>query len=298
MINILPKNFLEFVAAVVLAVGVICALLSFVPCIRSHATKVFAIGLVTSLSLFADHWAVYFAGVFIVATAVTELEFLQNLAAIIRKDEHYFNYRKEMLTQDEALRRKSEEVLNDDAVNELEDPNAPVQPPHKRVKIRELRPEELSHRQRMSLAFTIEDKTLDYLCNEIKKPIERNVRFRKDSRSVEFDGFVEATRKDEPDILIEIKSTIGQKLPGAITMQAVKRFRDQINTYNSITDRKGVGRFYIVFDETRGLSEERLARLRQSVSDIGVDLGYLTFENIGLHEFHLDDVMLRPRLES
>ena len=46
-----------------------------------------------ALSLFCNKPWTYFAALFIVATAMTEIEFLQNLAAIISGDKNYFAYK-------------------------------------------------------------------------------------------------------------------------------------------------------------------------------------------------------------
>ncbi len=47
-----------------------------------------------ALAVIAKEFWTYFAAIFILGTLVTEVEFLQNLAAIIRGDKNYFDYMK------------------------------------------------------------------------------------------------------------------------------------------------------------------------------------------------------------
>ena len=91
---LIPKSFVQLLAGGMTVIAIILVVISIFSNVRSHATRLLAIMLVTSLALFSDHWTTYFAGIFIIATAVTELEFLQNLAAILRGDKNYFDYRK------------------------------------------------------------------------------------------------------------------------------------------------------------------------------------------------------------
>ena len=94
--------------------------------VRVHSLRVLAIFVVAALALFGNHISVYFAAVFIIATAVTELEFLQTLAAIIRGNKEYFTYKTGTMTHEEKVRllkaeweqfggeKKAENAANDD----------------------------------------------------------------------------------------------------------------------------------------------------------------------------------------
>lgn len=93
MNNLLPISFLQLLAGVLCIIGIIFAFLSLLSSFRSHALRLSAIILIVSLSLFCNNGWNYFAALFIIATAVTEIEFLQNLAAIIRGDKNYFAYK-------------------------------------------------------------------------------------------------------------------------------------------------------------------------------------------------------------
>jgi hypothetical protein len=93
MSNLLSISFLQLLAGVLCVVATIFAFLSLLSFFRSHALRLSAIIFVTALSLFCNNAWNYFAALFIIATAVTEIEFLQNLAAIIRGDKYYFAYK-------------------------------------------------------------------------------------------------------------------------------------------------------------------------------------------------------------
>ncbi|MDP8212123.1 MAG: hypothetical protein P9X22_02380 [Candidatus Zapsychrus exili] len=93
MNSLLPISFIQLLAGTLCIIAAFFAFLSLMPFFRTHALRLSAIVFITSLSLFSNSAWNYFAAVFIIATAVTEIEFLQNLAAIIRGDKNYFAYK-------------------------------------------------------------------------------------------------------------------------------------------------------------------------------------------------------------
>jgi len=80
--NLLPKSF----------IFIIFSFISLNQKFRGHSVRFSAIFGIAALSLFSNHWTTYFATLFIIATAVTQLDFLEKLAAIIRGDKNYFKY--------------------------------------------------------------------------------------------------------------------------------------------------------------------------------------------------------------
>ena len=90
----------ETLAGVFALIAVIFLLLSISGNIRHYALRIFAILLISSLSLFANHWSCYFLVILIIATTVTDLEFLENIAAIIRGSKEYFPYKARMAKVD------------------------------------------------------------------------------------------------------------------------------------------------------------------------------------------------------
>ncbi|MFH1011260.1 MAG: hypothetical protein V1784_08500 [bacterium] len=93
-----PKTAVDALAILLILLGILVALLSLWPKIRSHALRLSGIGFVLSLALFANTGWTYFAAIFIVATVITELEFLQNLAAIIARHPNYWKYKEKPTT--------------------------------------------------------------------------------------------------------------------------------------------------------------------------------------------------------
>jgi len=89
----LPLSFIQLVAGIFSFCTIIAFFLSLKSSIRHHSLRLFSISLISTLSLFCNHVTVYFASVFIIATSITETEFLQNLAAIIRDSKEYFRYK-------------------------------------------------------------------------------------------------------------------------------------------------------------------------------------------------------------
>jgi hypothetical protein len=89
-----PKTFNDIFAALFSLVSVMAIFISLKNSLRSHSIRLCAIALIGGLSLFCNNVWVYAASVFIIATAITETEFLQNLAAILRGSSHYFDYKK------------------------------------------------------------------------------------------------------------------------------------------------------------------------------------------------------------
>ncbi|MEX1027517.1 MAG: hypothetical protein WD049_05855, partial [Candidatus Paceibacterota bacterium] len=98
----IPAEFHELLAGVAFVCALILAFFGLRRRLRSTSLRLSAIFFLVTFTLFADHGVTYFAAIFIIATAVTELDFLQNLAAIIRGDKNYFDFRREYLTQHEV----------------------------------------------------------------------------------------------------------------------------------------------------------------------------------------------------
>jgi predicted benzoate:H+ symporter BenE len=95
MERIIPNSFTELLAGLLLLAALLVALISLIKKEKKQVTKMAAILFVASLCLFSDNGWIYFAGVFIIVTTVTELDFLQNIAAAIRGDKNLFKKKEE-----------------------------------------------------------------------------------------------------------------------------------------------------------------------------------------------------------
>ncbi|WP_140169211.1 hypothetical protein, partial [Vibrio parahaemolyticus] len=90
------------------------------------------------------------------ATAVTELDFLQNLAAIISKDKNYFDYRKEVLSKDQNIKRKAEEVVEEEIKSTLKLKRK--EKPQSNLPVQLSTLPEMPRSALMRMSFEIEDK--------------------------------------------------------------------------------------------------------------------------------------------
>lgn len=269
-----PDSYSSFIGTASLLLASLCLAISFCESNKSHATKLFSIMLVAALSFFSSHWTTYFAAIFIVATAVTELEFLQNLAAIIRKDENYFNYKKEALSKAENIRRKVEDVIEE----EYEAGNLP-EPDRTDIKINLATLKDLTGSARMKLSFEVEEKALDFLSKDFGR-IERGVRFRKDGSSVEFDGVV-SNGADKEDILFEVKWTRNPDHSYMFAMHSIKKCVELIEVYQSITGRSPRFNLVMVTNTKNDIPTERLQRLSDKANESNIKLIHLSLKEIG-----------------
>lgn len=107
MEDFLPKSFIQIFAGIFSICSLVAFFISFKQTIRIYALRLLAIMIICALTLFSDNGWVYFATVFIIATVITETEFLQNLAAIIKGGKHYFAYKQ--ATEGQIQAPKSEQ---------------------------------------------------------------------------------------------------------------------------------------------------------------------------------------------
>lgn len=275
-----PDNYASFIGTFALFVSILCLSITFFEKQKSHATKLSSIMLVASLAFFSSHWATYFAAIFIVATAVTELEFLQNLAAIIRKDENYFKYKKEALSKAENIRRKAEEVIEEEYSSKQ--PSEPEESTVTKIDLSKLK--ELSSISRMKLAFEVEEKALSHLSKEYGR-IERGVRFRKGNESVEFDGVV-TNGREKADIIFEVKWTRNPDHAFMFVNHSIRRSSDQVNSYSSITGKNPIFNLVVVTNTKTSIGTDRWEKLKERAEEVGVTLINLSLKEIGFEVTH------------
>lgn len=123
MESFVPASFPEALGGGLLIVATISALFSLCPCLRAHALRLLAIFIVASLALFSNNTVTYFVAIFVISTAVTELEFLQTLAAIVRGNKDYFDYKKETLSVKDKMDSLASEVKQESSVADAETVN-------------------------------------------------------------------------------------------------------------------------------------------------------------------------------
>ncbi len=82
--RILPGSFIELLAGILLLAALIFTLASLFKENKRPITRLAGILFVSSLCLFSDNGWIYFVGVFIIATAIIDLDFIQNVVAIFK----------------------------------------------------------------------------------------------------------------------------------------------------------------------------------------------------------------------
>jgi len=273
-----PVTYENLIGTLLICVSIICLFTSFFEIHKKHATKLFSILIVTSLALFSSYWATYFAAIFIVATAVTELEFLQTLAAIIRKDKNYFDFKKEALSKEDNIRRKAEEALEEELISTENNEGI------NKNKIDLSTLSTLPRNEAMRLSIDVEDKTLNYLESQHGK-IERNVRFRKNGTSVEFDGVIDFKGKSANKIF-EIKWTRNPDHFFPFITHSIRRSKDVIDKYLSITGHEAEFHLIVILNTKTSTTPERIDKMNERAQDVGISLTFLSLSEIGFDVSH------------
>jgi hypothetical protein len=222
--------------------------------------------------LFSNHWSTYFAGLFIIATAVTELEFLQNLAAIIRGNKDYFDYKKESLSTEE---KKIKIIEEQEGIST----KVRMMPSLSEVDQIELTKKRSPNIERI---LTIESKALDMLEEYFKTKIERSVSLSREGRRIELDGIIPETGVTKERI-IEVKYI---KDPGDI-LRIRKIFplvENLAKTYSEITNRIAKLHIVLVVEGEKGFTEDQLTKIKKMIDlcNIGMDVSVFTTAQLGV----------------
>ncbi len=278
MEKLLPSQFTELLGGVALTFGILLTCIGLIPRIRTTAIRLAAILYLTTFALFANHWSTYFAAVFIVATAVTELEFLHILAAIIRGDKNYFDFRREYLTRDEVLRRAEDGTEPETAAGttaEDDTERKPVQLPRDFG--------DLSHQRRMHFAFQIEQAALEWLQMDLGRPVERYVRFSSEAGYVELDGVVQGTRRQK-DLVAEVKWIRDERVAVPMLHHTIPRLIELGHRYKSITNRDCEILLLLAAPAMDTIKDRALERARNRLQEAGTDFRIIvvTYEQLGI----------------
>lgn len=271
MPSLMPSTFPEALGGIVILLALILSLISLVPVLRSHSIRLLALFFVAALSLFSNHWSTYFAGIFVIATAVTELEFLQNLAAIIRGNKDYFDYKKETLTSEQKQKKVQEEQT------ELTTRQA------KQPASEELTPEivaaptDREPASNIRKIINIEDKALDKMEKYYNSKIERGVRISRKGKHIEVDGLIPSTVDDMvSEKIIEVKYIRSPK-QFTIINKIFPQLEYVARSYCEITNKIAKLHIVLVIEGDETLSESQLAKLKQLVDSSNIAMGYSVF---------------------
>lgn len=239
--------------------AVIFLMTSLIPCIRSHSTRLLALLLVVGLALFSNHPATYFAALFIVATAVTELEFLQNLAAIIRGNKEYFQYKMEHLSREQVEKKVEKEQAQLAKDEKGTEPTSPPTP----VNVRRIVELEREAMKRLELYFG--------------ESIQRNVRVAIGSRNFEFDGLIPSVVDDvKAETLIEVKYLRHPSLFSQLARNFA-RIEQVARMYTKARNKIAKLHLVLIVEGDERLSDKQQSELKHLIDSSSVAGGYSVF---------------------
>ena len=319
MQNYFPQSFRELVASVSIVVGFIFSFISLFKIqgefLREHALRIAAIFSLLGLCLFADNAYTYFAAVFIIATAVTQLEFLQTLAAIIRGNKDYFDFMSNVTrspdeTVLQVLKQEVDEIEQaqeaQDMIGEeqnqidiscnskqevkqiLQNSNSNVSPelgdidrldPISREKQQKCVKKEVNdiiyNMDPVQLALIVEEKTFKFLERKYDGFIARHVVVK--GSNVQFDGLM---NNDSTVIIFEIKTVRRGFLPLSMLHKKITNLALGIkNNFKEFV----ILRFIFVGNFTSSQRQKIIEFGRDiDISGFGLEFYFYTFEEIGL----------------
>jgi hypothetical protein len=272
--HLTPDSFRESLSLITFLIAILFSFLSLIPSLREHCLRMSGLFLLVSVALFANNAYSYFAAVFIVATAVTQLEFLQNLAAIIRGSKEYFDYQKEYLSQREVEASVEADVLEleaaPDEIEEIETP-ATLTVSIDRANITPTQ-----------FALLVEEYAFKFLEKKYGKPIQRHVRFKGETYSTEFDGVMQG---DSMDLVFEIKTSRRVTLPMRYIRESAKRLVGRVREYQKITRRAAALRFILIGNFPAAYLQRIIQskdQLLDDLTDISITFEAYSFDEIGL----------------
>ncbi|WP_462250978.1 hypothetical protein [Ekhidna sp.] len=268
------ESFNELLSLLAFGSGLIFGIVSIFHSEREYLLRITAIFLVVSVSLFANNAYCYFASIFIIATAVTQLDFLQNLAAIIRGSKEYFDYKKETIPVNEIEKSKEEEIEEAERISEKKDKDSNLLD----IQSSALEHSNLSGRQFFLL---VENQTFRYLEKKYRQPIEKYQRIISNGRNVvEFDGIISTK---EFDIILELKASRRTLYPAKFLKEMLERQLEGVREYKRLSKKRV--EFKLIFvGELRESSKDRIKKLIKEMNtentDIQISVDLLTFEDI------------------
>lgn len=280
----------EILAVSCFAAAVLFALISMKNDGREHFLRVCALFLVGVVVLFANSPYTYFAAVFIIATAVTQLEFLQNLAAIIRGSKEYFDYQKETQSRSEIKTKIDQELIEQEAAaaeaGETEEKieSTEEKSPSQNVMLN-LSAKQLDTRAFAMVAYEYAFNTLE---DKLKNNIDRYPRYiSSKGRPIEFDGVIES---DSKITVFELKTTFSLVIPAKQLKRPISRVIKEAQELGKYKKKPvEVQLIYVAFEQYLFENERRLKalqdELQNEVGDTTFHTDLVSYRDIGLGAF-------------
>ena len=150
-----------------------------------------------SLTLFANNFWIYFLCMLVIATSITNVEFLENIAAIIRNSDSYFKYKSSKATKKQVENKIEDEILTETESSESEVINNTTMNP-----IHNSAPDN----NKINDFVKLEELALSEEEKYFKSKIERNIIFRNKSQNLCVDGIIDSAVDDMISVkLFEVK---------------------------------------------------------------------------------------------
>lgn len=256
----------EVMGLILICVCLILVIIFIWKSLKYSLLKLIGVFLVVALSLVSNDGVNYFLAILVVATLVTELDFLQNIAAILRNSESYFIHK--FQTQHE---------INEDIVKEADEIEKAIENDENTVTIEF----DGSNLTPIQFGLLTEDLTFRYLERRYKKDIRRYVLLTEGSKGrFEVDGIIEEKHIIR---LFEIRSSRRGFVPTQIIKNTLERYIELINNITVINKRIEFN--LIVIGEYNQSQIEKMKSIAQDyrlISKSRLSIEVLTFDDIGM----------------
>jgi hypothetical protein len=280
--KLIPANFRELFSFFAFVIGLIFTFISLNRKMLEHSLRMASILFVVTISLFANNGYCHFAAVFIIATAVTQLDFLQNLAAIIRGSKEYFDYIKGTKPSKEVEKEleKEDKVI---AETKVEDEIKKYEKDNSKLSI-VLDKQNLNPGQ---FGMLVEEYSFKYLEKKFGKPIQRYVRIQAKKYIGDFDGVMQV---GDTDIIFELKTTRRGIYPLSFLTETLNKMIFKVEEYKKTTKRNAALRLILVGNFENEFKNKVLTRIPELISnEVGIEITieFLSFAEI---ELEIDNI--------
>jgi hypothetical protein len=276
-----PETFLDAVAASTAFLGALFLIVSIFSCIRLHTLRIAGISLMFSLSVFSDSTTTYVVAIFLTASVITRLRFIERIAAIVTHNSKYFTPERapSPLSNDEDYIDKVNSADGDtfsirEASHQTSDPKDPLPSGsntismNKRIDVpaavsvdsapsqdagqaSQLSAQDRLVRQLGGLGRAYEILAIDRLSRTTGRIFEQNIQMKLKSGLMALDAFSEG-KNGLPDILVEVKG-ISQRTEN-IVLSSAQRVFTAMTSYKLETRKTIVGVLIIVSQNSIDLS--------------------------------------------
>jgi hypothetical protein len=290
MTELIPESFRELLSAACFAIGAVFSLFSLSADKREHALRLAGLFLLCSVALFANNGWCYFAAVFIIATAVTQLQFLQNLAAIIRGSKEFFDYQKEFLTQKEIEESTAREVEEIEGPTEKEGEGEETRGTATIAAGRDVAITLDKAQLSMQQFYVIcEEYVFRFLERKYAQSIQRHIRYRGKGMLTEFDGVMQS---DDKDTIFELKISRIRAAGLALLRHSLEPMVERVKAYRLLTKRRASLVMVLVGDFSEGgkrRCEEYFAEYQSKEIDLELSLEIYSFANVGISDLKVSE---------